>query len=148
MCTWKAAEISLFKWKTLPTFHCDSAHGVPVIYYDFSAAVGTDSFFFFFFSKCNFYEGYKTWMGTKRSKFNDNIQEAMGKRKRQKFLFIIARCGYLMGPQYCSTNELIIELLRSEVKHVGGCERNRKWKVRCEMWDGVYLTASLWTWTC
>jgi len=65
-------------------------------------------------------------MGTKRSKFNDNIQEAMGKRKRQKFLFIMARCGCLMGPQYCSTNELIIELLGSEVKHVGGCERNRK----------------------
>lgn len=65
-------------------------------------------------------------MGTKRSKFNDNIQEAMGKRKRQKFLFIITRCRFLMGPQYCSTNELIIELLRSKIKYVGGCERGRK----------------------
>lgn len=55
-----------------------------------------------------------------------NIQEAMGKRKRQKFLFIIARCRYLMGPRYCSTNELIIELLRSKVKRVGGCDRSRK----------------------
>lgn len=44
--------------KTLPTFHCDSAHAVPVIYYDFSATVGTDSFFFFFLS-ATFMRGIK-----------------------------------------------------------------------------------------
>lgn len=64
-------------------------------------------------------------MGTKHSKIIDNIQEAMGKRKRQTFLFILARCRYLMGPRYCSTNELIIELRRSKVRRVGGCDRSR-----------------------
>lgn len=78
---------SAFLKQSVPIFHCESVHGVPVIYYDFSAAVPFFCFLLrslFFFPSVTFMRGIKhEWEQNIANSVN--IQEAMGNERDKSF---------------------------------------------------------------